>query len=275
MSLTTGLNRPDIVTVASEDDSHEAIKLALKNPLKNSFMLAQLTQLRQECTLLVKKTNDRVSGLIGYYRDLPYNNIDFIADTYEAMISLFNELAVHYPNLKEQPIYGLYDEIGTEMIERCFYVVNKIPELKMVLSNNEVPDVGYDRSLYKIKKLSVHDISQISELYSCVPAMAWTPKLLTYGPYYGAYHKQKLVSIAGVQYVTQWAAEVGNVVTHSDYRRRGLAHVCSKLVIDRLKKVTERIILYVLADNYAPLNLYHKMGFKKAENSFLVQYYLK
>lgn len=272
MTITTNQIQSQIVSV----DKHiePALQLALENPLDNAPVIAQLTQLKQDCSIVVKLKDDTVTAIAGLYMDLPHNNIDFLANSVEDVRQLIDELVVKHPQLSHQPIFGLYSQKTVQLIENCYEVTQKTPEIKMVLDTNKIPEVPIETSKYRIVKLTTHDREQISHLYSLIPSMTWTPLLLTFGPYYGAYYNDDLVSIAGVQYATKWAAEIGNIVTHFKHRHRNLAYCCTKLAAEELKQSCENIFLCVFADNIPAIWLYEKMGFVKTDDLFLMQYYI-
>lgn len=255
-------------------DMDLALEFALQNPLENALIISNLTQLKTDCSIVVLNTENDEYSVGSYYRDLPFNNIALMARTKEEVKELIAQLAERYPELAEAPVYGLYDEKIVKLIEGNFRVANKTKELKMVLPTGQVPDILYDRSSYRLEKLTVQDIIQISHLYSLVPAMAWTPKALAFGPYYGLYYGEHLVSIAGVHFTTEWAAEIGNIVTHFKHRRQNLGYVCTKAVIENLRERCSNVFLCVIADNYPAVSLYEKMGFIIAEELYLTQFYL-
>ena len=105
--------------------------------------------------------------------------------------------------------------------------------------------------------------------------MAWTPKSLSFGPYYGAFSKNSLVCLAGVHFAVNGIAEIGNIVTHFKHRRQNLAYCCTKAVIELLRNTCDNIFLCVLADETSAIKLYEKMGFVKIEDLNLVQYFFK
>jgi ribosomal protein S18 acetylase RimI-like enzyme len=58
-------------------------------------------------------------------------------------------------------------------------------------------------------------------------------------------------------------AAIGNVYTHPDWRRRGLAQACTASLLSiLLSKGVATIVLNVGQNNQAALALYERMGFK-------------
>jgi len=272
MAVIANQARAEIKVVGKDVDS--TLRLALKDPLANADIIAYLTQLKQDCSIAVKVKDNEVSAIACYYMDLPYNSLSLLVDSTDDTQQLIDELSEKHLTLKREPVFGLYTRTVTGIIEHCYNVIQKTPEVKMVLDNFNIPDKPIDNSQYRIERLTTQDLVEISHLYSLESAMDWTPKALTYGPYYGVYFGDDLVSIAGVQYATKWAAEIANIVTHFKHRRQNLAYCCTKLVIEKLMKSCENIFLYVFADNTPAIKLYEKMGFIKTDELYLVHYYI-
>jgi ribosomal protein S18 acetylase RimI-like enzyme len=198
-----------------------------------------------------------------------------LVDSVVDVIELTGEVLQIHPELSAKNIYGLYNASSAGMINECFKDVEAMTELQMVLTNDSIIDIPIDTLQYRIERLTAADMIQISHLYSLVPAMAWTPKALTYGPCYGVFYGETLVSIAGVHFATKWAAEIGNIVTHPKHRRLNLAYACTKAVADALKGTSENIFLCVMADNAPAIKLYEKMGFVTHQELFLIRYRIR
>jgi len=255
-------------------DIKRALNFALDNPIKNALIISNLTQLKNDCSVTVKQSLNSNPIAASFYKDLPFNSVALMVETVEDLHGLIEELAKKNPQLRDKPIYGLYDTETTALIESCFKVTEKTPEIKMAINSMVIQEIDYDSNRYRLERLTVQDIVQISHLYGLVPSMAWTPKALTFGPYFGVYYNEHLVSIAGVHFATETIAEIGNVVSHFKHRRQNLAYLCTKAVIENLRNSCENIFLCVFADNDSAIKLYEKMGFTKIEDLLLVQYYI-
>jgi GNAT superfamily N-acetyltransferase len=253
----------------------KALDLALADPLNNAIIIADLTQLNTDCSLLAKIEDNRPLALASYYKDLPFCSVGFLVNSIVDIIELTGELVQLHPELSEKVIYGLHNSKIAELINGCFKNVEAMTELQMVLRNPSISDIAIDASQYRIERLTAGDLVQISHLYSLVPAMAWTPKALNYGPCYGAFYHDTLVCIAGVHFATKWAAEIGNIVTHPKHRRLNLAYACTKAVADALRGASENIFLCVMADNFSAIKLYEKMGFVTHQELYLMRYRIK
>ena len=273
--MTLFANSANDIYSLGKSELESALRLALLDPIKNALIVANLTQLKQDCCFAVESAHGEVQAVASFYMDLPFNSIALLAQDVGQVGRLVDKLAGHQSRLFHQPIFGLYDKATAKLVEENYRVTARTQEVKMVLEQDSIPEIGIDSSRFKFERLTVGDLMQISHLFSLVPAMAWTPRALTFGPYYGAYHDDSLVSIAGVHFATPWMAEIGNVVTHFNYRKQGLAYQCTKLVAEALQAVSEQIFLCVFADNTPAIRLYEKMGFVKDDDLYLLQYYLK
>ena len=250
------------------------LQKALTDPLGNASIITNLTQLKADCSVYAKFKGENPLAVASYYMDLPFNSISLMADSALDAKHVIDELAIEHPQLRDMPIFGLFDKKITNFVEKIYKVVTKTPELKMVLSTDEIPDCQIDKTRYRLERLTLDDLVNISWLYSFVPAMAWTPRMLEYGPYFGVYFDDTLVGIGGVHFTTKWVTEIGNIVTHFEHRRQNIAYKCTKAVADSLHNACYNIFLCVYADNIPAIRLYEKMGFVKYEDIFLVKYYI-
>lgn len=250
----------------------KALHLSLSDPLSNAIIIADLTQLNTDCSVLIKIQDNRPVSLISYYKDLPFCSVGYLADSTRDISELTSEMIRIHPELINKNIYGLFSNKTAGLINDCFHDVEAMAELQMILTNDDIGDIRFDTEQYRLERLSAADLVQISYLYSLVPAMAWTPKALTYGPCYGVFYGDSLVSIAGVHYATKWSAEIGNIVTHPNHRRLNLAYACTKAVADALRGVTENIFLCVMSDNAPAIRLYEKMGFVTHQELYLTRF---
>jgi GNAT superfamily N-acetyltransferase len=273
--MITALENKARIVRLGHGNRNKAIELALSDPLSNAAIVADLTQLYTDCSLLARVDEHLPKAIASYYKDLPFCSVGYLVDSVVDIVELTGELLQIHPELATKTIYGLYNSKTAGLISECFKDVEAMTELQMVLTNNNIIDIPIDTSQYHIERLTAADMIQISHLYSLVPAMAWTPKALTYGPCYGAFYGDTLVSIAGVHYATKWLAEIGNIVTHPKHRRLNLAYACTKAVADALRGISEKIFLCVLADNVSAIKLYLKMGFETHQELYLMRFRIR
>jgi ribosomal protein S18 acetylase RimI-like enzyme len=94
---------------------------------------------------------------------------------------------------------------------------------------------------------------------------------LARGPWYGVWHRGKLAAQGGTHLLLDRAAEIGNIVTASAYRRRGYA---SQVVAALLRKLVVQgytVFLHVLKANTAALALYERLGFERQRTMTLAR----
>jgi predicted GNAT family acetyltransferase len=91
------------------------------------------------------------------------------------------------------------------------------------------------------------------------------PRQITIGPFIGAWESNTLIATAGVHVLSksQGIAAIGNVFTHPDWRRRGVARACLLSLLDKLEPYSPQIVvLNVEQENLAAIRLYQSIGFK-------------
>ena len=85
------------------------------------------------------------------------------------------------------------------------------------------------------------------------------------GPFYGAYHEEELVAVAGVHVLSESAsmAAIGNVFTHPAHRGQGFGRKVSAEMIRGLRRLgIQTIVLNVAKENCAAVHLYQDLGFQ-------------
>jgi predicted GNAT family acetyltransferase len=105
--------------------------------------------------------------------------------------------------------------------------------------------------------------------------LAFRPEVLDNGPAFGAFDGDRLVSMAATHFLTPEIAEIGNVVTAMDFRRRGLARTCTHALAGECFRTTERVFLMVVEENRFAYELYRGMGFRERGRFALVDASLK
>lgn len=117
----------------------------------------------------------------------------------------------------------------------------------------------------EVIQLSHRDTADIMELYVHHPENFFEPAQIHSGHYYGVRVDERLVSIAGVHAinVSCGVAVLGNIVTHPDYRRRGLSTACTSVLCEKLMgEGIVTIALNVARGNRSAVRVYEKLGFR-------------
>lgn len=92
----------------------------------------------------------------------------------------------------------------------------------------------------------------------------FVPQLLGQGTYRGIWSGAQLVAVAGTHVVSELrgVAAIGNVVTHPEHRRRGLAARTTSAVARHLLDRVDTVGLNVDATDPGPRRLYAQLGFE-------------
>ena len=87
-----------------------------------------------------------------------------------------------------------------------------------------------------VEPISHADTAALMALYRFYPDHFFEPYQLESGLYYGVWEDGELVSAAGVHVVSERfnIVALGNIVTHPDYRGRGLAVACTSAILEKL-----------------------------------------
>ncbi len=108
------------------------------------------------------------------------------------------------------------------------------------------------------------DAVELTRFYDAAfPGNWFDPRMLETGCYYGIRRDGAIASVAGIHvYSAEYrAAALGNIITHPDYRGRGLARQVTAHLCQELLKTTDFIGLNVRADNVPALAVYTWLGF--------------
>ncbi len=124
------------------------------------------------------------------------------------------------------------------------------------------------------QRLGSDDLPAMAELARLGPLTAFTDGLLDHGPAFGAFADGRLVAMAGTHFATAEVIEIGHVVTHPDYRRRGFAAQVTSAVVRACFALAPRVYLMVVADNAPAVTTYRALGFQPLERFAIVEYRL-
>jgi ribosomal protein S18 acetylase RimI-like enzyme len=120
--------------------------------------------------------------------------------------------------------------------------------------------------LLAMTRLDVSHMPLLEGLYSYGGGDAFRQRSLELGVFYGVFEGERLVSVAGTHIVSdnERIAALGNVMTHPNYRGRGLATLATSAVCEELfTRGIELIGLSVSRSNEAAQRVYEKIGFKR------------
>ncbi len=134
---------------------------------------------------------------------------------------------------------------------------------RMVLPEGQLPEGVGEQAI----SLGPEDLPAMEALFAGRPDRpdAFQPRQLEQGIFYGVHRGGALLAVACTHVLSAEAgvAALGNVFTHPDYRRQGLAREASAAVVRELLKMGIRtIVLNVKQENTAAVKLYRGLGFR-------------
>lgn len=116
-----------------------------------------------------------------------------------------------------------------------------------------------------VERLLPVEVGELNRLYQLGFA-AWLPSgAVAEGVYFGVRAGGRLVAAAGTHVVSREAkmGVVGNVMTHADYRNRGLAKAVTSAVTQELLRYCDDVVLNVRSDNPPAIAAYRTLGYEE------------
>lgn len=178
----------------------------------------------------------------------------------------YGEVA-HLRSLLEKIPSGEYQISFPQDLHQCLpsraSILQQVPMWRMWFKHTQITQ----QMEIEVQRLGVEDISHIDNLYKGKHDApdSFHPRQLEMGPFVGVWESKSLVATAGVHVLSESrsVAAIGNIYTHSDWRRRGFAGACTASLLSILiTKGIETLVLNVGQKNQAAVALYEKMGFK-------------
>lgn len=245
-----------MIEEVTESNINEVLDIIIKSPFENIILIADVTQLKQWCEAKIMRVDGKIQGIFSLYRDL-----DFLAGAFWVQDSrTLRELIESYGNvLYKTNIVFICTGKQLQILKEIAVKVEALPEHQMVM---EDPAKLVCNEQTPVHRLTMDDTDELRELYRVCGTPAWTPNALNFGPFFGVKNKDgKIVSVAGVHFVTKFVSEIGNVATHPKYRRKGYANCCVAAATKEVLSVSDRVALHFFGSNTGAKKLYEKMGF--------------
>jgi len=210
------------------------------------------------------KDGDDIQALAMLYTVPPVPTLHAMCEEEGSMAELLRSVLHLLPGRFHAHLSGglaeVFDERGN--------VKSSTQHWKMALSNkSHLSGVDCSRAV----RLTANDLDEMLRLYEeAYPGNWFNPRMLETGQYFGIRSENRLVSVAGVHVYSQQykVASLGNVVTHPNYRGKGLATSATARLCQSLAKTVDHIGLNVKADNQAAMSLYEKLGFEKVSRYY-------
>jgi ribosomal protein S18 acetylase RimI-like enzyme len=245
------------------DETWQTAALAYlrRSPYRNALPLSNITQLRQHCDVVLVHSGGLVQGLASHYRSLPFLGLTFVAELDEAMPPLLGALAELVPALRDSPLTTVIPEQRVRQLATCAVFDSLEIEYQLVVEPETLRPVASPM----VRRLRADDLPAMGELAALGELVAWRPEVIAHGPAFGAFDGPALVAMAATHFATPDVVEIGNIVTHPAYRRRGLASACTSALAQACFSLAPRVFLMVMAENSAALAAYSALGFWPAE----------
>lgn len=147
------------------------------------------------------------------------------------------------------------------VLEQYYQVAAATPMWKMALDARDFRSVAGAAI-----EITLADVSDLLALYAFGGGDAFSPEEIERGVFCAIRQSDKIVAVAGTHVVSDNGriAALGNVMTHPDWRGRGLASIATSAVVARLiNRGVSTIGLSVSRENAAAIRVYEKLGFKK------------
>jgi ribosomal protein S18 acetylase RimI-like enzyme len=239
----------------------EALAYLRRSPYRNAIPLSNVTQLRQRCDVVLVHSGGSVQGMASHYRDLPFLGLTFVAEMDDVMPPLLNALAERVPALQDAELSTVIPEQRVRRLAMCASMHSLEVEFQMVAEPETLRPVESPL----VRRLRPEDLPAMGELAAMGGLMAWRPEVLGHGPAFGAFDGDQLTAMATTHFATPDVIEIGNIVTHPDYRRRGLASACTSALTQACFGLAPRVYLMVMAENDGAYEAYRALGFWPAE----------
>lgn len=248
-------------TVLDDVWQAEVVRYLRRSPYRNAHPLSNVTQLRQRCAVVVARSGDAVVGMASHYRDLPFPGLTFVVDLPEALPLLLTALAEAVPALRDSRLTTVIPEARVRQLAACAQIEAVEVEFQMVVE----PETLREAPSPAVRRLRPEDLPAMNELAALCGLVAWRPAVLGLGPAFGAFDGPRLAAMAATHFATPDVIEIGNIATHPDYRRRGLASACTSALARACFGLAPRVFLMVLAENEGAVGTYRALGFWPAE----------
>ncbi len=195
-------------------------------------------------------------------RALPHHLLSFLGDE--------PELLRNYTGFLLQPgtqAYFLVNEKQRVVVEKALPVLEVIPEWQMVFRGREDTLPGHPL----VKPLEPCHLAAMRQLAQTCELLMIERDPLERGPAVGIFEEDRLVAMATTRLQIPGAAEIGNVATHPDYRRKGYGKAVLGTLTRRLLEARRLVFALVHQERVAAIALAEGLGFVKVRPMFLMR----
>ena len=204
------------------------------------------------------KNGSEIQQLILTYSDAP--NLVMMALASER-IEEMRELLRSIIHLLPQQIYAHLSPGLADVLATAYHLHSRGNFVKMALTNFECLSTINTPAVIQ---LTIDDLPKIERFYQeSYPENVFNARMSQTGQYFGIYQNSILIGVAGVHvYSPQYrVAVLGNIATHPDFRKQGIATAVAAKLCQSLRETVDHIGLVVQADNTKAIACYTKLGF--------------
>jgi RimJ/RimL family protein N-acetyltransferase len=183
-----------------------------------------------------------------------------LTDRFESLLSELLEIS-------PRQFYCHFQPRSRQVLENAFRLTSLRTTWRMTLKN---PQATTGRQLdvtgFQVARLDRSHEPQLRTLYaSSFPESFFIPRMLDTGKYFGAFDRDRIVAVAGVHFdsTAYRCAALGNIVTDTAYRGRGLASLVTGQLCRELLAEEKQISLNVSSSNPPAIHCYENLGFVK------------
>ena len=112
-----------------------------------------------------------------------------------------------------------------------------------------------------LRTLTQEDAPAMVELAELTEPGPFRLRTMELGDFFGIFHGDRLMSMAGMRLQVPGATEVSAVCTHPEARGRGYARMLMARVMERIVAAGRTPFLHTLAENTGAIRIYESLGF--------------
>lgn len=215
---------------------------------------------------------DRVawSSLTGPHRHLAVFNTDETAAKYRKDVGLFGAMAVADQSgwaaaaelTRDGGIFGVFQADVEPPTDPKWEVLFSEPVDQFVAGTMRDDDLAPPADDATIVPLGLEHVDAMVALTKLTEPGPFKSGTIEMGDYFGIFHADQLVAMAGQRFRPEGYGEVSAVCTHPDGRRRGYGAVLTRYNVDRIRAEGREAILHTRYNNHGARRLYEAMGFE-------------
>lgn len=246
MSFLDALDRPSPL-----DSQIEAQTRDLDWTLAHFTFVANVTTLATECDIAHSPMMSVASC-----RSLPQFALAFIGDS--------ADLLATYATFLTDPgseVDVLVNDCQRAVVEKAFEVSQVTPEWQMLFRGD--PEA---LSSERATQLADNDLSAAKALVRAegYPLRSYSQEPFAYGPAYGVWERRRLVAMGTTSLCVPGAAQIDNILTHSDYRRRGYGSAVIGALVAAHHAEGRHVFAVVEQDNEVAIDFLESLAFVRA-----------